>query len=143
VVEGVRSRRAALVTSLVLIVVFGALAPATRGSQTGFDESLSNAPLPAKQRKIEARLAAKARGAASVRVELTARRPAAVRALVAGLGGSIEASYGRLVEATIPSERLDSLASDSSVQFASKESPRPAPPRGTRPACGERVCASP
>jgi subtilisin family serine protease len=126
VVEGVRSRRAALVTSLVLIVVFGALAPATRGSQTGFDESLSNAPRPAKQRKIEARLAAKARGAASVRVELTARRPAAVRALVAGLGGSIEASYGRLVEATIPSERLDSLASDSSVQFAS-EPLRPVP----------------
>jgi subtilisin family serine protease len=123
----VRSRRAALVTSLVLVVVVvGALAPATRGSHTGFDESLSSAPRPRKQPKIDAHLAAKARGAASIRVELTARRPAAVEALVAALGGSVESSYGRLVAATIPSAGLAALARDSSVQFVA-EPLRPVP----------------
>jgi subtilisin family serine protease len=112
--------------SLVLVVVLGVLAPPTSGSQTGFDESLRSAPRPDKQPKIEARLAAKARGADSVRVELTARRPAAAKALVAGLGGRVESSYGRLVEATIPSAGLTALAHDSSVQFAA-DPLRPAP----------------
>jgi subtilisin family serine protease len=120
------SRRAALVTSFALVVLVGALAPPTMGSHTGLDESLSSTPHPRKQPKIDSRLFARAREATTVRVEITARRPAAAKALVGRLGGSIAASYGRLVEATIPSDRLGSLASASSVQFAA-EPLRPVP----------------
>lgn len=123
---GFRSRRAALVTSLVLVVLVGALAPATSGSHTGLAEALSAAPRPVKQPKIDTRLAAKARDQASVRVELTARQPAAAKALVARLGGSVESSYGRLVEATVPSAGLAALARDPSVKFAA-EPLRPVP----------------
>jgi subtilisin family serine protease len=123
----VRSRRAALVTGLTLtVVVVGVLAPATRSSHTGLDEALSAVPRTAKQPKVDARLAATARDRASIRVQLTAPRPAAARALVARLGGRVESSYGRLVEATIPSAGLAALARDPSVQFAA-EPLRPVP----------------
>ena len=98
------SRRAALVTSFALVVLVGALAQPSSGSHGGFDESLSFAPRPRKELKLDARLASVTRRAVSV--EIRARRPAAARALVKRLGGRVHISYGRLVEATVPSARL-------------------------------------
>lgn len=140
---GLGCGRAALLTSIALLVVLGALAPATTGSQAGFKESLHGAPgAVLKHPKLDSRLASLARleslrsgerAAAPfrIRVEITARRPETVRALVTRLGGRVEASYGRLVEAVVPTAQLAALARDSSVRFAAVPStPVPEAVRG-------------
>ena len=53
-----------------------------------------------------------------MRVEISARRPAAARALVARLGGRVEASYGRLIEAVVPPAALETIGSSRAVQYA-------------------------
>jgi subtilisin family serine protease len=105
--------------SMGLVVALGAFAPATSGSGTTFDESLDGAPrLVVKQPKLDSRLVRKAAIQSEVRVEIRARRPAAVRKLVAKLGGRVEGASGRLVEASLPAGMLSVLARDPSVRFA-------------------------
>ncbi|MGH2920729.1 MAG: hypothetical protein ACRDKU_01505, partial [Gaiellaceae bacterium] len=77
-----------------------------------------------KHPKLDTRLLKRAHGRHAVRVEISARRPAAVRSLVARLGGRVEASYGRLLEVVVPSGALDAIARDRAVQFA-REPVRP------------------
>jgi subtilisin family serine protease len=123
------SRRAALAAGIGLVVALGAFAPATSGSHAGRDESLgaTSIALAAKPApKLDARLAARARTQPSVHVELVTVRRADAQALVSRLGGRVERSYGRLVDATVPSARLGALARDPAVRFAA-EPLRPVP----------------
>lgn len=115
-VGGTGSRRAAAVTGLTLVVGLGAFVPGTHGSRTGFSESLHSIPAAVKSSKLDSRLL-RARGKASVTVEIRARRPAAVRALVERLGGIVDVSYRGLVEATVAADRLGTLAREPSVRF--------------------------
>lgn len=122
------SRRTALAAGIGLVVALGAFAPATSGSHAGRTESLgtSTALAPKPPAKLDARLVARARTQPSVRVELITMRRADAQALVSRLGGRVERSYGRLVDATVPSARLGALARDPAVRFAA-EPLRPLP----------------
>jgi subtilisin family serine protease len=71
-----------------------------------------------KHPKLASGLLRRASAGLPVRVEISARRPAEVRALVARLGGRVEMSYGRLLEAVVPASALDSLGRNRAVQFA-------------------------
>jgi subtilisin family serine protease len=107
------------------LIALGAFAPGSHGSATGAAEALPAPPSAVKHPKLNSRLASLARlrprgldGSSSsrnVRVGITAQRPSAVRALVARLGGRVDASYGRLVEAVLPAARLNTLARDRAV----------------------------
>jgi subtilisin family serine protease len=127
VVGGSGKRRATLGICTGLLAVLGAFAPATSSTPVGFDEVLDGAPTAAaRDQKLDARLASLKHSNSSIRVEITARRPAAARALVRRLGGRVGTSYGRLVEAALPAAQLGSLARDPSVRFAAEPS-RPVP----------------
>jgi subtilisin family serine protease len=107
--------RAALGLIAVLVVVLGASAPGTSGSTAASAESLRYVPQAVKHGKLDSHLARRTSGTA--RVEILSARPHAVRALVARLGGRVAASYGRLVEAVVPANRLRALAAHGSVRF--------------------------
>ena len=72
-----------------------------------------------------------------MRLEISARRPAAALALVARLGGRVEASYGHLIEAVVPGAALETIGRDRSVQYARE--PVRAVPEAVR---GEGIGAS-
>jgi subtilisin family serine protease len=102
----------------VLALGVGTFAPGSDGSSTRRAESLRAPHAVVKHAKLDSRLLRVAHSRHSVRAEISARRPAAVRSLVARLGGRVEASYGRLLEVVVPSSALDVLARDRAVQFA-------------------------
>ena len=107
--------RAALGLIAASVVVLGAAAPGTSGSTA---ESLRRPPHALKHAKLDSHLARRTTG--NARVEIVSARPRAVRTLVARLGGSVTVSYGRLVEADVPSTRLRTLAADRSVRFVTE-----------------------
>src|SRR6266571_1156367 len=82
---------------------------ATKGSGASSSprESLRAIRDPLKIAKLDSHLALS--HARSVRVELHVSRPARARALVARRGGRVEASYGDLVDAVVPTASLDAL----------------------------------
>jgi subtilisin family serine protease len=102
----------------VLVVGVGAFAPGSSGSSTRRAESLSAPGVVSKSAKLDSRLLARARARRPVRVEISARRPEAARALVARLGGRVEASYGRLIEAVVPPAALETIGRSNAVQYA-------------------------
>jgi subtilisin family serine protease len=89
----------------------GVLAPGSDGASARRAESLRALGVVVKQPGL------RARGRRAVRVEVSARRPAEARALVARLGGRVEMSYGRLLEVVVPPSALDDLARARSVGF--------------------------
>ena len=135
--RGRGKRRAALGLITVLVLGVGAFAPGSSGSSTRRSESLSAARAASKSPKLDSRLLRRARASQSVRVEISARRPAAARALVARLGGRVEASYGRLIEAVVPPAALETIGSSRAVQYARE--PIRAVPESVR---GEGIGAS-
>ena len=93
-------------------LALGVFAPGSDGASTRRAESLRALGVVAKQPAL------RARGRKAVRVEISARRPAEARALVARLGGRVEMSYGRLLEAVVPPSALDDLDRARAVGFA-------------------------
>ncbi|MGH2931365.1 MAG: S8 family serine peptidase [Gaiellaceae bacterium] len=124
-----------LITGLVLGV--GVFAQGSSGSSTRRTESLRVPHAVSKSAKLDSRLLVRARARQPVRVEISARRPAEAGALVARLGGRVEASYGRLIEAVVPPAALRMLGQSRAVQFARE--PIRAVPEAVR---GEGVAAT-
>ena len=56
-------------------------------------------------------------GRDGVRLELSARRPAEARALVARLGGRVELSYGQLLEVVVPPSALDDVDRARAIRY--------------------------
>ena len=135
--RGSGKRRAALglITGLVLCV--GVFVQGSSGSSTRRTESLAAPHGVAKSAKLDSRLLVRARARQPVRVEISARRPAEAEALVARLGGRVEASYGRLIEAVVPPAALRVLGQSRAVQYARE--PIRAVPEAVR---GEGVAAT-
>jgi hypothetical protein len=113
----VGTRRAWSALFALLVLAVGAFAPGSDGSSTRRAELLRGL-VPVKQSTLEARLLKRAAGQRTVRVEISARRPAAARVLVARLGGRVETSYGRLLEVVVPRASLHELTRDRSVRYA-------------------------
>ena len=130
-------RRAALGLVTVLVLGVGVFAQGSSGSSTRRTESLSAPHAVAKSAKLDSRLLARARARQPVRVEISARRPAEAEALVARLGGRVEASYGRLIEAVVPPAALQVLGQSRAVRYARE--PIRAVPEAVR---GEGVAAT-
>ncbi len=116
--RGSGKRRAGLGLITVLVLCVGVFAQGSSGSSTRRTESLATPHGIAKSGKLDSRLLARARARQPVRVEISARRPAAARALVARLGGRVETSYGRLIEAVVPPAALRTLGQSRAVQYA-------------------------
>jgi subtilisin family serine protease len=118
--RGLRTRRAGPGVIALLALGVGAFAAPSDGSSTLRRETLRVPAFVAKHPKLDSHLLAQARerGSHSVRVEIAARRPAAVRKLVARVGGRVDLSYGRLVEAVVPATALAEIGRAGSVQFA-------------------------
>jgi len=137
VTRGSGKRRAALglITGLVLCV--GVFVQGSSGSSTRRTESLAAPHGVAKSATLDSRLLVRARARQPVRVEISARRPAEAEALVARLGGRVEASYGRLIEAVVPPAALRVLGQSRAVQYARE--PIRAVPEAVR---GEGVAAT-
>jgi len=137
VTRGSGKRRAALglITGLVLCV--GVFVQGSSGSSTRRTESLAAPHGVAKSATLDSRLLVRARARQPVRVEISARRPAEAEALVARLGGRVEASYGRLIEAVVPPAALPVLGQSRAVQYARE--PIRAVPEAVR---GEGVAAT-
>ena len=135
--RGSGRRRAALGLITVLVLGVGVFAQGSSGSSTRRTESLTAPHGVSKSAKLDSRLLARARARQPVRVEISARRPAAARALVARLGGRVEASYGRLIEAVVPPAALQALGRSRAVQYARE--PVRAVPEAVR---GEGVAAT-
>ncbi len=135
--RGSGKRRAALGLITVLVLGVGVFAQGSSGSSTRRVESLTAPHAVSKSAKLDSRLLARARARQPVRVEISARRPAAARALVARLGGRVEASYGRLIEAVVPPAALQVLGQSRAVQYARE--PIRAVPEAVR---GEGVAAT-
>ena len=135
--RGSGKRRAALglITGLVLCV--GVFVQGSSGSSTRRTESLAAPHGVAKSATLDSRLLVRARARQPVRVEISARRPAEAEALVARLGGRVEASYGRLIEAVVPPAALRVLGQSRAVQYARE--PIRAVPEAVR---GEGVAAT-
>ena len=109
----------------VLFVLVAAIAAAASGaSSSSTREALRTLHQPTKVAKLDSHLAG-LRGA-TVRVELLAARQARARALVAREDGSVESSYGRLVEALVPVGALSTLARSGAVRFV-REPAQPVP----------------
>jgi subtilisin family serine protease len=100
-------------------------------------ESLTAPRAVSKSAKLDSRLLARARARQPVGVEISARKPAAARALVLRLGGRVEASYGRLLEAVVPPAALQRLGQSRAVQYARE--PVRAVPEAVR---GEGIAAT-
>lgn len=111
-------RRAALGLITVLVLGVGVFAQGSSGSSSRRTESLAAPHAVSKSAKLDSRLLVRARARQPVRVEISARRPAAARALVARLGGRVEASYGRLIEAVVPPAAVQTLGQSRAVQYA-------------------------
>lgn len=111
-------RRAALGLITVLVLGVGVFAQGSSGSSSRRTESLAAPHAVSKSAKLDSRLLVRARARQPVRVEISARRPAAARALVARLGGRVEASYGRLIEAVVPPAAVQILGQSRAVQYA-------------------------
>jgi subtilisin family serine protease len=118
VIRGSGKRRAALGLITVLVVGVGAFAPGSSGSSSRRAESLVAPGGVAKSPKLDSRLLARARARQPVRVEIAARKPASAQALVARLGGRVEASYGHLIEAVVPPGALGTIGRSRAVQYA-------------------------
>src|SRR5207302_1434664 len=100
-----------------------AAAAAAGGSTAGSHEALRAIRHFAKTARLDPRLAGLSDQ--TVRVELLAAH-AGVRALVARAGGKVEASYGGLIEATVPTDALAGLSSSAAVRYV-REPVRPVP----------------
>jgi subtilisin family serine protease len=137
VTRGSGRRRAALGLITASVLGVGAFAPGSNGSSTRRTEALSAPRAVAKSPKLDGRLLRRAHGGRAVRLEISARRPAAARALVARLGGRVDASYGRLIEAVVPGAALAAIGRDRAVQYARE--PVRAVPEAVR---GEGIGAS-
>jgi len=109
---------------VLFLLVAGVAAAASGATSSASREALHASPLPLKVAKLDSHLAALQ--GRTVRVELLASRPAGARALVAREGGRVEASYGRLVEALVPVESLNTLARNRTVRFV-REPAQPVP----------------
>src|SRR6266511_3710544 len=109
---------------VLFLLVAGVAAAASGATSSSSREALHASPLPLKVAKLDSHLAALQ--GRTVRVELLASRPAGARALVAREGGRVEASYGRLVEALVPVESLNTLARNRTVRFV-REPAQPVP----------------
>ena len=116
--RAVSTRRAAVGAIAVLLVSLGAFAPVSDGSSLRRTESVRLPVRVDKHPRLSGALLARARARGPVRVEISARRPQAVRSLVRRLGGRVEFSYGGLLEAVLPGSALDELGASRSVQFA-------------------------
>jgi subtilisin family serine protease len=114
----VGTRRAGSALLALLAVAVGAFAPSSDGSSTRRAETLRMPGAVPKHPKLDSRLLKRSSPSSTVRVEISARRPAAVRSLVARLGGRTETSYGRLLEVVVPSSALGELGRARAVQFA-------------------------
>jgi subtilisin family serine protease len=117
VVRGVGTQRAGFALIAISAVTVGVCAPGSEGSSTWRSERLAG-PVAVERSTLDTRLLRAARSAKTVRVEISARRPAAVRSLVARLGGRVEMSYRGLIEAVVPSRALHALARHRAVRFA-------------------------
>ena len=135
--RGAGKRRAALGLITVLVLGVGVFAQGSSGSSTRRTESLRAPHAVSKSAKLDSRLLVRARARQPVRVEISARRPAEAEALVARLGGRVEASYGRLIEAVVPPAALRVLGQSRAVQYARE--PIRAVPEAVR---GEGVAAT-
>ena len=135
--RGSGRRRAALGLITVFVLGVGVFAQGSSGSSTRRTESLKAPHAVSKSAKLDSRLLVRARARQPVRVEISARRPAEAEALVARLGGRVEASYGRLIEAVVPPAALQVLAQSRAVQYARE--PIRAVPEAVR---GEGVAAT-
>ena len=116
--RGVGTRRAGSALLALLALAVGAFAPSSDGSSTRRVEALRPAGPVAKHPRLDSRLLKRSAQRSPVRIEISARRPTAVRELVARVGGRVEASYGRLLEAVVPASALDELGRDRAVRFA-------------------------
>jgi subtilisin family serine protease len=114
--RAVGRRRAGSALCALLALGVGVAAPSSDGSSLRRAELLSGLAV-AEQSTLPTRLLERAEAGHEVRVEISARRPAAVRSLVARLGGRVEMSYGRLLDVTVPSAALRALQRDASVRF--------------------------
>ena len=137
VTRGSGRRRAALGLITVLVLCVGVFAQGSSGSSSRRTESLTAPHAVSKSAKLDSRLLVRSRARQPVRVEISARRPAEAEALVARLGGRVEASYGRLIEAVVPPAALRVLGQSRAVQYARE--PIRAVPEAVR---GEGVAAT-
>jgi hypothetical protein len=137
VTRGSGRRRAALGLITVLVLGLGVFAQGSSGSSTRRTESLRAPHAVSKSAKLDSRLLVHARARQPVRVEISARRPAEAEGLVARLGGRVEASYGRLIDAVVPPAALQALGQSPAVQYARE--PIRAVPEAVR---GEGVAAT-
>jgi hypothetical protein len=113
----VGTRRAGWALFALVGLAVGVFAPGSEGSSTRRAESLRAPSGVLKRAGLDSRLLKRARGRTEVRVEISARRPAAARTLVAQLGGRVEMSYGRLLEVVVPPSALHALERDRAVRF--------------------------
>lgn len=110
----------------VLCGLVAAIGAAVSGAGTlGYErESLRTPASPLKVARLDSRLAA--RHAGQVRVELLVTRPDRARAAIRRVGGRVEATYGRVIEARVPARALAKLAQSRGVRFV-REPARPVP----------------
>ena len=90
-------RKVGLVLLCLLVAAVGASVGGARSTGHAREAMKRIAPRPAKTPHVDSHLAARHFG--MTRIEITARRPLAARALVARSGGRIETTYGHLLEA--------------------------------------------
>jgi subtilisin family serine protease len=109
---------------VLFVLVAGVAVAASGASSSSVREALHTLRQPAKVAKLDSHLAAL--HGSTVRVELLVSRPAGARALVAREGGSVESSYGGLVEALVPVGALSTLARSGAVRFV-REPAQPVP----------------